>query len=162
MLVLNQSYEPISVCNVKRAIVLLLLTKAELIAEREQRRVHAISSSLPYPSIIRLVAYIHLPYKKIELSRRNIIRRDNSRCQYCGTSRPPLTVDHVMPKSRNGGDTWENLVCACIRCNNRKGNRTPEEAKMKLARPPRKPTHVTFIKDFGGVIDEKWKPYLFF
>src|SRR5690606_29338257 len=105
VLVLNQSYEPISVCNVKRAVILLLLTKAELVAEREQRRIHTISASLPYPSIIRLSTYIHLPYKKIELSRRNIIRRDNSRCQYCGTTRPPLTVDHVMPKSRGGGDT---------------------------------------------------------
>lgn len=162
VLVLNQSYEPISVCNVKRALILLLLTKAELIAEREQRRVHSVSTSFPYPSIIRLVAYIHLPYKKIELSRRNIIRRDNGRCQYCGTTRPPLTVDHVMPKSRGGKETWENLVCACIKCNNRKGNRTPEEARIKLSRTPRKPTHVTFIKDFGGAIDEKWKPYLFF
>ncbi len=116
---------------------------------------------MPFPSVIRLSAYIHLPYKNIELSRKNIIRRDGHRCQYCSKSSPPLTIDHVMPKSRGGSDTWENLVCACVRCNNRKGNRTPEEAGMPLLRRPRKPSHIMFIRHIEGRVKEQWKPFLF-
>jgi 5-methylcytosine-specific restriction endonuclease McrA len=161
VLVLNQSYEPISICNVQKAIVLLVLTKAELVAGLENRAVRSVRESFAFPSVIRLRRYIHAPIKKIELSRKNILRRDGNRCQYCGTTRAPLTVDHVMPRSRGGGDSWENLVCACVKCNIRKGNRTPDEAGMKLAKTPRRPTHVTFIRNINGDVDEHWKPYLF-
>lgn len=140
---------------------MLYLTKAELVAEQKNRTIHTISHSFPYPSVIRLSSYIHLPFKKIELSRKNILRRDGSRCQYCGTTSLPMTVDHIIPKSRGGADTWENLCCACIRCNNKKGSKTPEEAHITLLKQPRKPSHVTFIKYHSGTLDEKWKPYLF-
>lgn len=150
-----------SVINVKKAIVLLYMGKAELIAANEALRVRAVSMSMPFPSIVRLSMYVRIPFKKIILSRKNILRRDGHRCQFCGRSDIPLTIDHVQPVSRGGEDTWENLVCACVRCNNRKGDRTPDEALMPLRRKPMRPNHVTFISHFVGSLDERWKPYLF-
>lgn len=150
-----------SVINVKKAIVLLYLGKVELIEAHQGKRLRAVSMSMPFPSIVRLSVYVRIPYKKIILSRKNILRRDGHRCQFCGRSDIALTVDHVMPMSRGGEDIWENLVCACVRCNNKKGDRTPEEAGMPLFRTPMRPNHVTFIRHFVGTLDERWKPYLF-
>lgn len=161
VLILNQNYEPLCVCNVQKAIVLLWLGKAELIASRPERAIRTIRHAYPYPSVVRLALYIHVPYKKVELTRKNILRRDNHRCVYCGKTTPPLTVDHIIPKSRSGGDTWENLVCACVRCNNRKGNKTPEEANMKLRSKPIRPNHVTFIQSVVGTVEREWEPFLF-
>lgn len=161
VLVLNQSYEPISICSTKKAIVLLLLTKAEMIEERPAQSIRSVRTQFAFPSVIRLSAYLRVPFKKIELSRKNILRRDGFRCVYCGNTPPPLTVDHIIPRSRGGADTWENLACACKQCNNRKGNRTPEEANMRLLIRPRKPHHVMFLKHYVGKIDETWRPYLF-
>ena len=161
MLILNQNYEPMSICNVKKAIILLWLGKAELIEAHETKRVRSVSTSMPFPSIVRLGVYIQIPYKKIILSRKNILRRDGHRCQYCGRTDAGLTVDHVIPKAKKGEDSWENLVTACVDCNNRKGDRSPEESHMKLMRKPMKPNHVAFIRHFIGTVDERWKPYLF-
>lgn len=161
VLVLNQSYEPISVCSAKKALLLMFLSKAELIEQRPMASVRTVRQHYPFPSVIRLCAYLRIPFKKIELSRKNILRRDGHRCQYCGTTSPPLTVDHIIPRSRGGGDQWENLVCACIHCNNKKGNRTPEEANMRLATVPRRPHHVQFLKHYVGKVDDTWRPYLF-
>ena len=93
---------------------------------------HTISKSYPWPSVIRISKFINLPYKKVVLTRKNILRRDSYKCAYCGRADLPLTVDHVFPRARGGDDTWENLVTACTICNNRKGDRTPEEANMKM------------------------------
>ena len=161
VLVLNQSYEPISVCSAKKAFLLIFLLKADLVAEREDRVLRSVNATYPYPSVIRLSSYIRVRFKNVELSRRNILRRDNNQCQYCGKITTPLTLDHIIPRSSGGMDTWDNLVTACIRCNNRKGNQTPEEAGIKLAKQPRKPHHVIFLKNFMGKVDEAWKPYLF-
>jgi 5-methylcytosine-specific restriction endonuclease McrA len=161
VLILNQNYEPMSVINVRKAIVLLYLGKAELIEANDSLRVHSVSMTMPFPSIVRLSVFVRVPYKKIILSRKNILRRDAHRCQYCGRGDIPLTVDHVTPVSRGGDETWENLVCACVQCNNRKGDRTPDEAAMPLKRRPIRPNHVTFIRHFVGTLDERWKPYLF-
>ncbi len=150
-----------SVINARKAIVLLYLGKAEMIAANEALRVRSVSTSMPFPSIVRLSVFVRIPFKKIILSRKNILRRDSHRCQYCGRSDIPLTMDHVLPASRGGEDTWENMVCACVRCNNKKGDSTPEEAKMPLRRRPMRPNHVTFISHFVGTLDERWKPYLF-
>ncbi len=160
VLLLNQNYEPMSVTSAKKAIVLIYLGKAEII-ERHPYLVRSVSTVLPMPSIVRLVRFIQVPRKRILLTRRNILKRDGHRCQYCGTTRSPLTVDHVVPRDHGGTDSWENLVCACVRCNTRKGNRTPEEAGMRLLRQPRKPNNLFFIQHFVGVSDERWKPYLF-
>ncbi len=161
VLVLNQNYEPLSVCNVRKAVVLLLLDKAELVESRNDAALRTVSSIYPYPSIVRLFSYVRLPFRKVELTRKNILRRDNHRCCYCGAAKPPLTIDHVIPKSRGGQDTWENLVAACVRCNNRKGNRTPDEAEMILARKPFRPNHVTFLRKFAGRVEIEWEQYLF-
>lgn len=161
VLVLNQNYEPLSVCNVQKAVVLLWLGKAELIAIRPDRILRTIRSRYPYPSVVRLHMYVHVPFKKVELTRKNILRRDHFRCAYCARPTPPLTIDHILPKSRGGGDTWENLVCACVRCNNRKGDRTPDEAGMRLLFRPFRPNHVTFIQNVVGTVESEWEPYLF-
>ncbi len=160
VLVLNQDYRALTICSVQRAVCLLHLHKAEAVEIRNGRYVRSTSTHLPWPSVIRLKAYIRLPYRSILLSRRNVLRRDGMRCQYCG-SKESLTVDHVHPKSRGGRDTWENLVAACVPCNNRKGNRTPEEAGMPLERRPFRPSHVMFLRDYVGNVEEQWKPYLF-
>ena len=136
MLVLNHNYEPLSVCNVKKAIILLYLGKAELIAALDGKLLHSVSRTMPFPSVVRLSIYVRVPFKKIVLSRKNILRRDGHKCQYCGRSEVGLTVDHVIPRARGGEDTWENLVCACVKCNNKKGDRTPAEAQMPLSRKP--------------------------
>jgi 5-methylcytosine-specific restriction endonuclease McrA len=161
VLVLNQNYEAMSICNVQRAIVLLFLGKAELIASKNSKRVVSVTRAMPFPTIVRLRIYIRVPYKKIVLSRKNILRRDHHRCQYCNKTDLPLTIDHIIPKSKGGDDTWENLVAACVRCNNKKGDRSPEEAGMALIKKPTKPSHITFMKHFIGKIDDEWKPYLY-
>jgi len=161
VLVLNQNYEPLSVCSVRRAVVLVFLGKAEVIERCDGKVMRSVSCSWPVPSVVRLMLYISRPRKRVLLSRKNIIRRDGHRCQYCGQSRTAMTVDHVIPKNRGGGDAWENLVCACIHCNNKKGNRTPDEAHMPLRRIPHRPNHITFIQRFIGLGDQRWKQYLF-
>ena len=159
-MVLNQNYEPLTICNVKRALILSFLGKAEVISKVNGKKVFSINRSFDCPSIVRLSVYIRVPYKKIILSRKNILRRDEHKCQYCGSTQN-LTIDHVIPKSKGGEDSWENLVTACIKCNNRKGNRTPEEAGMVLKVQPKKPSHITFIKNIAGNLDDDWKTFLF-
>ncbi len=161
MLVLNQNYEPLSVCNVKKAIMLLFLRKAELLESSNGKVIRSVSLTMPFPSVVRLSSFVRIPYKKIILSRKNILRRDGHRCQYCGRGDVPLTLDHIQPRSKGGEDSWENLVAACVKCNNKKGDGTPEEAGMPLLRVPIKPNHVTFLRHFVGNLDDRWKPYLF-
>src|SRR4030095_5222510 len=112
-------------------------------------------------SIVRLSVYVRVPHKKIILSRKNILRRDAHRCQYCGRGDVPLTLDHVHPISKGGDESWENLVTACVSCNNTKGDQTPEESRMQLRRKPMRPNHVTFISHFVGPLYDRWNPYLF-
>jgi len=150
-----------SICNVQRAVVLLFLGKAELIAANDSKLIRSVRAKIAFPTIVRLRLYIHVPYKKIVLSRKNILRRDMFKCQYCGRGDTSLTIDHILPKSKGGDDSWENLVAACVKCNNKKGDRSPEEAKMFLRKKPNKPSHITFMKHFVGKIDDEWKPYLF-
>lgn len=160
VLVLNRDYGAITICSVRRAFVLVLLQKAELVHARADRMLRSPNTEYPWPSIIRLIRYVHFPYRKVMLSRTNIHRRDAHRCQYCG-GHDRLTIDHIIPKSRGGRETWDNLVSACVPCNNRKGDRTPEEAKMFLRRKPFRPSHVMFIRDYVEILDDGWKPYLF-
>lgn len=136
------------------------LGKAEIVCNSNGKKVRSVYRTFDCPSIVRLSLFIKVPYKRIILSRKNILRRDNHKCQYCGST-VNLTVDHIIPKSKGGEDIWENLVTACIKCNNKKGDRTPDDAKMVLKVSPKKPSHITFIKNFLGNIDEDWKPYLY-
>ena len=111
------------------------------------------------PSVIRLHRYVNLPYKGVMLTRQNIFKRDGHRCQYCGTP-DELTLDHVLPKSRGGKTSWDNLATACKRCNSRKGDYTPDEANLKLRQKPFKPTFLVFLREFSGSIEESWMPFL--
>ena len=160
VLVLNQNYEPIAICNAKKAVILVYLGKAEIV-ERLNYEIRAVSYSMPFPSVVRLQVYIYKPYIQVVLNRKNIIRRDRQICQYCGKKNLPLTVDHVIPRQFGGKHTWQNLVCACVRCNNKKGNRTPEQANMKLKKKPKKPSHLFFLQFFIEQPHEQWRPYLF-
>lgn len=160
VLVLNQDYQALSVCSVERAMVLVWLRKAEMVEVRDDRALRSVRARFPWPSVVRLKGYVRVPYRRVLLTRRNVLRRDGHRCQYCGAT-DRLTLDHVLPRSRGGPDTWENLVAACVPCNNRKGNKTPDEAGMALARPPFRPSHVMYMRDFLGQDQDDWKPYLF-
>lgn len=159
VLVLNQDYQAVSLCTAERAFVLCLLKKAELVSDRKTKALRTVGGEYAFPSIIRLVRFVQLPYKRVSLSRQNIFKRDGFRCAYCQT-RDHLTLDHVMPKSRGGQDAWTNLVTACQRCNTQKGDRTPEEAAMPLSHQPFRPSFIMFLRDFNGKVREEWKPYL--
>lgn len=161
VLVLNQNYEPLSICSARRAFLLLFLGKAEMIETSNGVKIRSVSSRYPLPSVVRLERYIKAPRKTVVLTRKNVLIRDNYTCCYCGTRKGPMTVDHVVPRNKGGADTWDNLVCACDRCNNRKGDRTPAASGMKLLRKPTRPTHITYIQRFIGRVDDRWKPYLF-
>ncbi|MBN8589745.1 MAG: HNH endonuclease [Rhodothermia bacterium] len=160
VLILNQDYRPIGVSTVQRAVTLVLLEKADLVADKSSRKIRAADFVFPFPSVIRLKRYVSVPYRNVILSRKNILRRDHFRCQYCQSTQR-LTIDHVLPRSRGGKDTWENLVTACMPCNTRKGNRTPEEAGITLRYKPYRPSHVLFIRDYVGHLEDEWKPFLF-
>ncbi len=146
VLVLNASYEPLQIISVRRAVILLLQEKAELIEAAEQR-LRACSFSIDAPLVIRLVRYIKIPRRlKLPCSRRGILARDRETCQYCGSQpgRPNLTIDHVLPRSQGGTTQWDNVVTACRECNRKKGGRTPEQARMLLLTRPRQPQYVAF------------------
>lgn len=160
VLVLNQDYQPLSVCSVQRSMKLLFLEKAELLHDDPERKINTVTEEYTYPSVIRLRRFIRIPYTRIVLSRRNVMKRDGHICQYCG-HKSDLTLDHVLPRSRGGTDSWENLVTACNKCNVQKGDRTPEEADMPLLRKPFRPIHITFFRDILGGVQENWKPYLY-
>jgi len=158
-LVLNQDYRALTTCGAAKAFLLVYMNKAEVVNDVKDGYFRTVTNHYPIPSVIRLRNYVHLPYKGVILSRQNIFRRDNHRCQYCGAGYD-LTLDHVMPKSRKGGSTWDNLVTACKNCNARKGDRTPDEAKMPLRQRPFKPSFLMFLRDFSGPIYEEWMEYL--
>ena len=160
VLMLNQNYEPLTVCSARRAVVLLFQGKAEMIEKADGLKLRTVSRSYALPAVVRLWQYRKVPHKRIMLTRKNILTRDKHRCQYCGGMRGPMTVDHVVPRRLGGRETWENLVCACSKCNNRKGDHTPEEAGLKLLRKPTRPTYITFIQR-NYVVSTQWRPYLF-
>jgi 5-methylcytosine-specific restriction endonuclease McrA len=159
VLVLNQDYRAISVCSVERAFILLYLNKAETIHDYENIFLHSVTSQFPYPAVIKLNRYVNFNPKKIPLNRQNILKRDNSICQYCGTN-SDLTLDHVIPKSRGGLSDWSNLITACKKCNSKKGDRTPEEAGMKMRMKPSKPSFVIFLQKKSDLSSHIWANYL--
>lgn len=139
----------------------MYLGKAELVLDDKRKMLRTVNRAFPWPSIIRLSFFVSVPYKKVVLTRKNILRRDNYKCAYCGRSDLPLTIDHILPKAKGGTDSWENLICACTLCNNKKGDRTPVQARMEMLYRPFKPSHIMFIKNVVGKLDENWKPYLY-
>jgi 5-methylcytosine-specific restriction endonuclease McrA len=165
VLVLNATFEPINVTAVRRAMVLLIKGVAQA-EEMNHSEIHSARRAIRVPSVIRLLAYRHIPQQTRALSRKNILLRDRNTCQFCTRIFPAseLTLDHVIPRSRGGRSSWENLVACCYQCNNRKGDRTPEEAGIKLARKPRPFTLYTSrqLMRLIGHRDEKWRKYLFY
>lgn len=142
-------------------MVLIYLGKAQLVVDDKRKTLRTVNQTFPWPSIIRLSFFVRVPYKKVVLTRKNILRRDGFKCAYCGRSDIQLTIDHILPRARGGSDSWENLICACTSCNNRKGDRTPVEARMDMLYKPFKPSHIMFIRNVVGKLDENWKPYLY-
>lgn len=135
--------------------------KAEIVLSADGLRVHSVSTSLPLPSILRLNHLVKVKRRDVPLTKPNVMRRDNYTCQYCGSRHTKMTLDHVVPRTMGGTDSWENLVCACDACNARKGNRTPHKAGMSLKRRPSKPHYFTFVLHSFGTPPEEWRPYLF-
>jgi len=139
VLVLNQNYEPLNICHVRRALTLLYQSRAEML-ENGYGYIHTANEEVPIPSVIRLPYLVKRPFHTTrKISRAEIFNRDQFTCQYCGKQTRQLTLDHVIPRYRGGQHTWENVVSACAPCNRRKAGRTPEEANMKLHKIPAPP-----------------------
>lgn len=160
VLVLNQNYEPLNVCNVRRAFVLLDRGKAEII-ENGRGYLHSATALFEVPSVIRLVYLIRRPRPQGRLTRRDVFLRDHFKCQYCGKQTRDLTLDHVLPRHRGGAHTWENIVAACKGCNHRKAGRTPQEAHMLLHKDPYRPTY-SFFRSFYPYLEsnEGWRKFI--
>lgn len=160
VLVLNANFEPLNVCNTRRAIGLILAGKANLVANG-RGVIRTVSREIPRPSVIRLESMIHRPRPRVKLTRREIFRRDNYTCQYCGRRNADMTVDHVLPRHLGGEHTWTNVVTACPACNHQKGGRRLEESNMKLLHVPKEPPS-SAIYIFGRHLVEniEWEPYI--
>ena len=161
VLVLNASYEPINICAARRALVLVL--KGVASAEEEtMSAIHSARSAVRLPSVIRLLEYRRIPHQTRALSRKNILMRDRYTCQYCHRTMPSseLTLDHVIPRSRAGESAWENLVACCLRCNNLKGDRTPQEMGWSLRHIPRAPHGTAWLVRGVERAQPQWEEFL--
>jgi 5-methylcytosine-specific restriction endonuclease McrA len=184
VLVLNRLWQAVNICSAKRALTLLFQGHAEVVcadngafdtydfnewrdlSERNPHdadSVHTIRFRIRIPKVVMLLFFDRLPRKEVKFTRHNIFERDSNTCQYCGVlfERRDLNIDHVIPRDRGGATTWENVVCSCIPCNTRKGNRTPSEASMKLVRRPKRPKWRPFVQvSFTKTGDDSWKHFL--
>jgi len=158
-LVLNAGYEPLAVVSFKRALVLVMNEKATVIAADAEHPVWGSHGVWDRPSVIILRRYVRIPSgRSIPVSRRGVLRRDNSRCGYCAGS--ATTIDHIMPRSRGGKDSWENLVACCLKCNNLKGDRTPQEMNWSLRMTPRPPHGSTWMVRGVERSEPDWEEFL--
>jgi 5-methylcytosine-specific restriction endonuclease McrA len=147
VLVLNFTYEALNITSFQRAVKLIFCGKAEIVHRRDE---------------ILMLYYIKRPMQKVALTKKNVLLRDDYTCQYCNLKgERMMTVDHVLPRSKGGASTWENLVCACMRCNNRKNNRTPEHANMRLKRKPKAPKYIPWIRVKRNTLPGEWHQFLF-
>lgn len=164
VLVLNASYEAIHICDVRRALKLVLKGAASP-EEESEAMIAGASVTVRIPYVIRLRRYVHIPHRTVKFSRRNVFLRDQHTCQYCGRAFAPieLTLDHVTPRSRGGKTAWDNVVTACKRCNHKKGDRTPTEANMPPLKAARIPTIMYYLHltRFSTSYHESWRKYLF-
>jgi 5-methylcytosine-specific restriction endonuclease McrA len=157
-LVLNASYEPLAVVSYRRAVVLVLAEKADVLHDTGEH-LHSARLTLAIPSVIRLRQFVKVPYRRrAPLNRRAVFARDAHRCQYCGG--PAESIDHVVPRSRGGRHEWENVVAACRPCNVRKRDRLLHETSMHLRRPPMVPRELTWVVVAVGRVPATWEPYL--
>lgn len=162
VLVLNSNYEPLNVCNARRAISLLVLGKADVLVNRDEPIISA-GGDLDSPAVLRMKYQVKRPLPQLRLSRHAVLARDNYTCQYCGCRGKDMTIDHVQPRWAGGPHTWDNLVACCRKCNLKKGDKTPQQANMKLARKPRRPSFIpylslpTYLKAQGR---DEWRDFL--
>ncbi len=160
VLVLNANFEPINVCDTRRAVSLIMTGKASLVLNG-RGEIKTVSRAFPRPSIIRLDRMVKRPRPRVKLTKREILRRDNYTCQYCGQHVPYLTVDHVVPRHLGGEQTWDNLTTACPTCNHRKGGRTLEQAHMRLLRwPAEPPSSAEYIFARHLKDNQEWLPFV--
>ncbi|HMM40876.1 MAG TPA: HNH endonuclease [Thermomicrobiales bacterium] len=162
VLVLNQNYEPLNVCNMRRAIGLILHQKAEVL-DVYQIPIVTATRTIDAPSVIRLSHLIRRPHPRVKLTRREIFIRDNYTCQYCGTHSGDLTIDHIVPRSRGGAHSWENLVSACRPCNHRKGGKLLNDSKMRLNRQPFEPKagrYYTIQRRLNAAASDAWLKFI--
>jgi 5-methylcytosine-specific restriction endonuclease McrA len=162
VLVLNSDYEPLNVCNLRRAITLIHLGKVEILHHNGQL-IRTFQGEIRSPSVVKLRHHVKRPIPQLRVSRRSIFARDNYACQYCGHVSRDLTIDHVVPRRLGGGSTWENMVCCCRRCNARKGDKSLGQTAMRLRRQPRRPRYIPYIsltKYVAGQKNEVWRTYL--
>lgn len=151
VLVLNHNYQPLNVTNRQRALVLLYLGKAHVVEKGDR------------PTVVRLNHFVRRPMPVLRPTRKSIFTRDGNRCVYCGATHLPLTIDHVIPRTRGGSNDWDNLVCCCTRCNNLKGDHTPEEAGLHLHVAPRRPKclpYIAYHKFVAALRNPQWEDYL--
>ena len=160
VLLLNQSYQPLMILGAKRAIILSFTDKVEVV-ERYSDQIRSINLSILLPSVIRLKDYVSFSKKKIPLTRKNILKRDNHICQYCNNKSGFMTIDHIVPKDKGGRDLWENLVAACVSCNTKKGNKLLKDTNMLLLKKPKAPSFLFNIQSELSNSQDSWKPYLF-
>jgi 5-methylcytosine-specific restriction endonuclease McrA len=160
VLVLNATYEPINVCTVRRAVVLLLKSKAEVV-EHATWELRSETTAMARPVVIRLVTYVRVPRDthRRKITRRAVFARDGWSCQYCG-SRSSLTVDHVIPRSKGGSSDWDNIVASCAPCNRRKADRLPAQVDMHPRRTPTAPSPTVFIHVAAPTIPAQWRQWL--
>ena len=160
VLVLNANFEPVNVCDTRRAIGLIMAEKASLVVNG-RGEIKTVNNAFPLPSVIRLQKMVHRPRPQLKLTRREVFRRDNDTCQYCGKKTSDLTIDHVIPRHMGGKHVWNNVVAACSACNHRKGGRLPEDTNMRLLRQPAEPpTSAQYI--FGRHLSDnvEWETFL--
>jgi 5-methylcytosine-specific restriction endonuclease McrA len=163
-LLLNTTFEPLSVLSWKKAVTLIFLGKVEVLREYE-KEITGVSKSIRQPAVIRLVRLVRNNHTNVKFSRRNIFLRDDYICQYCGKKHDPkgLTCDHIIPKSRGGVTEWTNIVTSCIRCNHKKGDKLPDEVEMYPRKRPTRPNGFYMLMLYLGVtsLPTYWKDYLF-
>ena len=160
VLVLNANFEPINVCTTRRAVGLVLNGKAGLVLNG-RGTIHTVNLTYPRPSIIRLHKMVKRPRLAVRLTKREILRRDDYTCQYCGQKMSYLTIDHVIPRSLGGAHSWQNLVAACPSCNHRKGGRTLDQVQMRLLQDPTEPPSSALYLFSRHLHDnEDWLPFI--
>ena len=160
VLLLNFTYEPLGIVDLARAVRLLFARKVEIV-HRGEREIRTTSVAFPLPSVVRLLYFVKRHRNKVALTKKNVLLRDKYTCAYCGThSGREMTVDHVIPRSRGGRSVWENLVASCSTCNARKGDRTPDEARMPLRRVPREPRFIPWVVVRRHTAPDEWVKYL--
>ena len=159
VLLLNNSYEPISIITAKKAIIMYFLDKVDVV-KKSKIVINSLYLKFNIPEVIKLKNYIYIKHSKIPLTRKNILKRDNNTCQYCGKNKSEITIDHILPKDKGGNDSWNNVVVACKRCNMIKGNYLLKDIDMQLIRKPFEPTKIIYLQNVGKN-NKSWHPYLY-